>query len=105
MCSIKGSGSAEAKSVTGTVVSRNDADLILFNGKILTVDKNFSQAEAVAVKTGRVLAVGKKEEAFRFAGPHTERIDLKGLTVIPGIIDSHYHLEKRGLMLLPGFPW
>ena len=83
----------------------NDADLILFNGKILTVDKNFSQAEAVAVKAGRFLIVGEKEEAFRFVGPRTERIDLTGLTVIPGIMDSHHHLEKRGLMLLPGFPW
>ena len=62
--------------------------LILFNGKVLTVDEQFSVAEAVAVREGRVLAVGTTAEIKRLAGPETRQIDLAGRSVVPGFIDS-----------------
>ena len=75
------------------------ADLILHNGKIVTVDERFTIAQAVAVKKGKFLAVGKEKEILKFAGPETIKIDLKGKTVLPGLIDTHnqtlYHSLKR----------
>ena len=62
--------------------------LILFNGKVLTVDDKFTIAEAVAVRDGRILAVGTTAEVKRLAGPDTRMIDLAGRSVVPGFIDS-----------------
>jgi predicted amidohydrolase YtcJ len=64
------------------------ADVVLYNGKVLTADKNFTVAEAVAVRDGRILAVGSNQEIERLAGPATQRIDLRGRSVTPGFIDS-----------------
>ncbi|MBW2610146.1 MAG: amidohydrolase [Deltaproteobacteria bacterium] len=77
----------------------NYADMILFNGKIYTVDKDFSKANAVAIKTGRFLAVGSNDVVSRYEGPETEKIDLKGLAAIPGLMDTHIHFTSRGGML------
>jgi len=62
--------------------------LVLYNGKILTVDAQFSVAEAVAVRDGRILAVGTNDQVKRLIGPSTRAIDLQGKTVVPGFIDS-----------------
>jgi predicted amidohydrolase YtcJ len=72
------------------------ADTILYNGKIITVDKDFSIAEAVAIKDGKFVAVGKRKEVMPFAGKATKRIDLKGKSVIPGLNDSHNHMLTTG---------
>jgi predicted amidohydrolase YtcJ len=64
----------------------NYADLVLHGGKVLTVDKNFTVTEAIAVRDGRVLAVGNSEDVLALAGPETERIDLDGRTATPGYI-------------------
>ena len=69
-------------------------DLVLTNGKIITVDERFSIAQAVAIRGDRVAAVGTDQEIARLAGPNTRRIDLKGKTVIPGLIDNHIHLLR-----------
>ena len=53
-------------------------------------------AQAVAIKGGRFLKVGKDPEVKAFAGTRTEKIDLKGKTVTPGFIDSHQHLSQVG---------
>lgn len=66
------------------------ADLLLINGKVLTVDKDFSVRSAVAVKDGKVAAVGGPELAKDWTAPRT--IDLKGRTLMPGFIDTHLHL-------------
>jgi predicted amidohydrolase YtcJ len=67
------------------------AELVLMNGKIITVDKNFSIREAVGISAGRIVAVGSDGELRRWTGPHTRVINLRGRTVIPGLIDSHIH--------------
>lgn len=69
------------------------ADLILFNGKIITVNENFDVMESVAIKDRKFLAVGLNDEVKTFADENTEWIDLRGKTVIPGLIDSHIHVE------------
>ena len=69
-------------------------DLILTNGKIVTVDERFTIAQAVAIQGDRVVAVGSNQEMGRLAGAGTRRIDLMGRTVIPGLIDNHMHLLR-----------
>lgn len=72
------------------------ADLIICNGKVVTVDKNFSIARAIAVKGSRILAVGGDEEITALAGKKTRKIDLQGSTVLPGINDAHIHASLFG---------
>ncbi|MFG1344422.1 amidohydrolase [Xanthobacter autotrophicus DSM 431] len=75
----------------------NTADLILLNGKVTTLDRTNPQAEAVAVKDGRILFTGSGADAMRLAGAATKTIDLGGRRVIPGLIDSHMHIIRGGL--------
>src|SRR5215211_7161226 len=72
------------------------ADLILTNGKIITVDEKFSIAQAVAVRGDRIIAVGTTADITRLAGPNTRRIDLRGKSVVPGFIDNHAHFQEEG---------
>src|ERR1700691_1699922 len=69
-------------------------DLILSNGKIITVDERFTIAQAVAIKGNRIVAVGSNQEMALLAGTNTRRIDLTGRSVIPGLIDNHIHLLR-----------
>ena len=71
-------------------------DIILTNGKIVTVDDRFSIAQAVAVRGDRFVAVGTNQDITRLAGPNTRRIDLRGRTVVPGMIDNHAHFQEEG---------
>jgi predicted amidohydrolase YtcJ len=71
-------------------------DTILFNGKIITVDDQFSIAQAVAVRGARIVAVGTNQNITRLAGPNTQRIDLRGRSVVPGLIDNHAHFQEEG---------
>ena len=73
------------------------ADLILSNGKIITVDERFTIAQAVAITGERIVAVGTNQEVARLAGPETRRIDLRGRAALPGLIDSHMHLLRAGI--------
>ncbi|MCZ6485015.1 MAG: amidohydrolase family protein [Acidobacteria bacterium] len=77
-------------------LAQQTADTVLYNGKVLTVDSNFSTAEAVAVRGNRIVAVGTDDEVLRLAGPNALKIDLKGKMVIPGFINTHVHLESVG---------
>lgn len=72
------------------------ADLLLINGKIVTVDPEFDVAEAVAVKDGRILAVGSNDEVNALRGSKTEIVNLEGKMVLPGLIDSHLHMVGTG---------
>ena len=67
------------------------ADTILLNGKIVTLDATTPAAEALAVRDGKIIAVGKSDDIRKLAGNGTRTIDLGGRTVIPGLIDSHMH--------------
>ena len=68
-----------------------NADLIVHNAKIYTVDPDLPWAEAVAMGNGRFLAVGYDDEILKLAGPETELIDGNGRLVLPGLTDSHLH--------------
>ncbi len=70
-------------------------ELILFNGRITTLDPNHPEASSVAVKDGRIIGVDIPESYQR--GPETKVIDLKGHRVIPGLNDSHLHVIRGGL--------
>ncbi len=81
------------------------ADTVLYNGKILTADDNFTIAEAVAVRDGKFLAVGASDRIEAMAGPETRRIDLQGKTAVPGILDIHQHPFGTGLREYWGKKW
>jgi predicted amidohydrolase YtcJ len=68
------------------------ADLVLYNGKVLTVDKRFSIRSAVAVRDGKIVAVGGDDLLERY--PRASRTDLHGRTVMPGFIDTHVHVAS-----------
>jgi predicted amidohydrolase YtcJ len=74
------------------------ADVIFFNGKIVTLDSDDTIATAVAIKNGQILAVTSGEEVTRTRSPATKLIDLKGKTMLPGLIDSHTHLSWATLV-------
>jgi len=76
------------------------ADRLLVGGTIITVDPNDTIAEALAIKDGRILAVGTNEEIEKYAGRSTERIELNGWTVTPGLLDAHVHFAWGGAELL-----
>ena len=73
-------------------ISQESPDTIFLNGKILTVDEDFSVVEALAVTGNRITAVGGNDEIDALAGDSTRVIDLEGRTAIPGLIDNHNHL-------------
>jgi hypothetical protein len=85
-----------AGALSGLRAQQPVPDLILANGKIVTVDEKFTIAQSVAVSRDRILAVGTNADIAKLAGPHTRRIDLAGRTVIPGLIDNHMHLLRAG---------
>ncbi len=80
-----------------------DADLILFNGKIISIDKQDNIYDAIAIKNGKIIQLGGNAEIKLLAGPDCKLIDLKGKTVTPGLIDSHYHLMYYGQQFWPGY--
>ena len=85
--------------------SSQNADTILVNGKILTVDAKFSTHEAIAIRDGKIKAVGGNSEIRKQAGPQTRVIDLQGRTVIPGLIDSHIHAIRAGQTFTTEVNW
>ncbi|MEH1128891.1 amidohydrolase [Micromonospora sp. CPCC 206061] len=78
-----------------------DADLVIHNGQILVLDHAFRRAEAVAIGGGRVLAVGRARDVRRLIGRRTQVLDAAGGTVLPGVNDSHVHLNALGLNFPP----
>ena len=70
------------------------ADWILTNGQILTVDSDFSTAEAMAIKDGLILGTGSSEQMLKYADTETKITDLQDQTVIPGLIDNHMHFVR-----------
>ena len=88
-----------------SAASAQVADTVLFNGKVLTVDQQFSTRSAVAVREGRIMAVGSDADVRKLAGPSTRTVDLQGRTVIPGLIDSHMHATRAALSFSTEVNW
>jgi len=74
-----------------------EATLLLYDGKVVTVDAQFREADSIAIQGDRILGVGTLREIKRLAGPNTRRIDLHGKTVLPGLIDSHVHAADASM--------
>src|SRR6185369_10090272 len=87
-----GTGTMNAARAQGT-----QPDLVLRNGQFTTLDRSNPQANAVAIKDGRFVAVGQEREVMALAGSGSKVIDLKGRRAIPGLIDSHTHIIRGGL--------
>ena len=79
--------------------TKNDSrpDLVLIHGNVLTVDASDSITQAVAIKSGKIIAVGTDEDISRLIGGNTRVLDLHGRTATPGLIDSHGHFADGGV--------
>src|SRR5262245_27106818 len=79
------------------LVAQNQAPtIILTGGKVITLHDRFTSAQAVAIRGDRIVAVGTNQEISRMAGPGTRTIDLRGRSVMPGLIDNHMHVLRAG---------
>jgi predicted amidohydrolase YtcJ len=76
------------------------ADAIYYNGNIVTIDDARPAAGALAVKDGKILAVGEREEVLQARGDGTRLVDLEGRTLLPGFVDAHGHVMGGGLQAL-----
>jgi predicted amidohydrolase YtcJ len=76
-------------SISGAADMPDMADLIIYNAKVLTVSSNFTVDSAIAVKDGRILAVGKDRRLEEYRGPQTKMVDAQGRTVMPGLYDAN----------------
>jgi predicted amidohydrolase YtcJ len=74
--------------------AQQKADTLITHGKILTVDAKFAVVEALAINDGRIVARGTHKEMSRHVGPKTKVIDVQNATVIPGLIDNHFHFTR-----------
>ena len=81
------------------------ADLIVTNAKIATLDAASTTSQALAVRDGRIVAVGSAGELRAFSGPNTRTVDAGGRTVIPGLIDSHMHAVRAALSYSTEVNW
>ena len=81
------------------------SDLIVGNARIATLDARSSDAQALAVRDGRIVAVGSAESVARLAGAQTRTIDAGGRRVIPGLIDSHIHAIRAALSYSTEVNW
>lgn len=73
-------------------MKKTHADLIIVNANVITMNEWQPKAEAIAIRTGKIIEVGSNNEIRAFAGKGTRIIDLHGKTVVPGLIDAHVHL-------------
>jgi hypothetical protein len=86
-------------------VHAQTADTILVNGKIVTVDAQSSVREALAIRDGKIAALGTSADMRKLAGPQTRVVDLQGRTVIPGLIDSHLHAIRAAQTFATEVNW
>jgi predicted amidohydrolase YtcJ len=98
-------GLAMGAAALGSPACAQDADTVLLNGKIVTLDAAFPTAEALAVRDGKIIAVGRSADIRALAGAGTRVIDLAGRTVIPGLIDSHMHAIRAALFYATEVNW
>ncbi len=91
---------AAAFGAQATSPTKPMADLIYFGGDIVTVNDAQPEVEALAVKNGKILALGSKTDVMRLQSPDTEVVDLGGKTLIPGFMDGHGHVFNTGIQAL-----
>jgi len=89
----------------GGVSHAQHADTVLTHGRIASLDAGNTQHEALAIAQGRVVAIGRNEQMQAWIGPQTQRVDLQGRTVIPGLIDSHMHAIRAALSYATEVHW
>ncbi len=96
-----------AAPVAAATVDARDADLVVFNAKVYTIDSRAPRAEAFAVKAGRFVAVGSTADVKALVGKGTQAFDAKQMTVVPGFIDCHNHAPGNVLLydVLVGNPF
>src|SRR5262245_41268584 len=94
---LKGSIGLAALSGCSTLAPAEPADTVIVNAKVATLDAKRPNAQAIAVKGERILAVGSAAEIERYKGEKTSVIDADGRTVVPGINDAHTHFIRGGL--------
>ena len=100
---LAAAGAQQTVTVPIQVVSY--ADMVVYNGKVMTMDDRSTNptpgkvGQAMAIRDGKVLAVGSDPDILLYAGPKTLKIDLHGRTVIPGIVDSHTHIHNNAVAL------
>lgn len=93
---ISGQRVTEAAGAAQTQPAARPADLVLTNGKIVTVDDQVPEAQAMAVNGDTITALGSNQEIQRYIGPNTNVIDLKGALATPGIMEAHAHFTGVG---------
>ena len=89
---VKFAATAGLIAASAFALAQEAPDVIFVDGKVVTVDTDFSMAEAVAVTGNQISGVGSSAEIRAMAGAETRVIDLDGKTLIPGLIDNHNHL-------------
>jgi predicted amidohydrolase YtcJ len=98
-------GLAAALAMSAAAAVAQSPDTALVNGKIITLDERSAVADALAVRDGKIMAVGRSADIRDLAGPATRIIDLGGRTVIPGLIDSHMHAIRAALFYATEVNW
>src|SRR3990170_8200440 len=92
----------------GAFAAAIEADMVIYNGQILTADSpdpnNFRMGQGAAIYGGSFIAVGSNDEVLQYAGPGTQKIDLGGRMVIPGLIETHNHIYSYGSHFFGGQP-
>src|SRR5271169_1654444 len=104
---IAGAAIPRWASAAGSFADARDAELLVINAKVYTVDPRLPKAEAFAVRGGKFIAVGTSGEIKSLIGKNTQAIDAQQMTVVPGFIDSHNHASGNTLLyeVLVGNPY
>ncbi len=89
--------SSKARSQSGGTIDATRPDVVLVNGRVLTMDDSLPRAEAFAVKNGRFVAVGSNGDVRNLTSRETTIVDAGGMTVTPGFIDAHSHPASGGV--------